>query len=64
MAVILSTVWDTPADAAEFREALSRWVARGSGPGLVLEADGTRVHAGFGSSEAVMSAVSAAMLSL
>ena len=64
VAVILSTVWDTPADAAEFREALSRWIARGSGPGLVLEADGTRVHAGFGSSEAVMSAVSAAMLSL
>ena len=62
--VILSTVWDTTKDAAEFREALSRWVSRGSRPGLVLEADGTRVHAGFASSEAVMEALSAALRSL
>jgi hypothetical protein len=62
--VILSTVWDTTKDAADFREALSRWVSRGSRPGLVLEADGTRVHAGFASSEAVMEALSAALRSL
>lgn len=64
VAVILSTVWDTPGDAAEFREALSRWVARGSGPGLVLEADGRRVHAGFGSSDAVMGSLTSALRSL
>ena len=64
VAVILSTVWDTLKDAREFREALSRWVSRGSRPGLVLEADGTRVHAGFGSSEAVMGALSSALRSL
>jgi len=64
VAVILSTIWDTPADAEEFREALAEWVSRGSGPGVVLEADGTRVHAGFASSEALMGAVSSASRSL
>lgn len=64
VAVILSTVWDTPADATEFREALSRWIARGSSPALVLEAIGKRVLAGFGTSEAVMDAISSALRSL
>ncbi|MDQ4107873.1 MAG: hypothetical protein M3138_03580, partial [Actinomycetota bacterium] len=63
VAVILSTVWDTSADAAEFSEDLSAWVSDGAAPGVVL-ADGTRVHAGFGSSEALMDAVSAAVQSL
>lgn len=64
VAVIMSTVWDTPNDALEFSDAFGRWLARGSGPGLVLEADGTRVHAGFASSEELMGAVSAAVRSL
>jgi hypothetical protein len=62
--VILSTVWDTPEDAAEFSGDLSEWVSLGSAPGVVLEADGRRVHAGFGSSDAVMGAVLAAVQSL
>lgn len=64
VAVILSTVWDSPAEATEFRDSLARWVSRGSAPTLVLEADGTRVHAGFGSSDAVMGAVGSALRSL
>jgi hypothetical protein len=64
VAVILSTVWDTPKDATEFREALSRWIARGSSPALVLEGAGTRVLAGFGSSEDVMGALGSALRSL
>jgi hypothetical protein len=64
VAVILSTVWDTPADAKEFSDALGHWQSLGSGLGLVLEADGTRVDAGFASSEAVMAALSAALRSL
>ncbi len=64
VAVILSTVWDTPEDAKEFSEALARWVSKGSDPALVLEADGTRVHAGFGSSDAVMGALASALQSL
>jgi hypothetical protein len=64
VAVILSTVWDTPADAAAFSGALGEWMSQGSAPGLVLDADGTRVHAGFGSSDALMGAVSSALRSL
>jgi hypothetical protein len=64
VAVIMSTVWDTPRDAQEFRQALVRWVSRGSSPGLVLDADGTTVHAGFGSAESVMGAVSSILRSL
>jgi len=62
--VIMSTVWDTPADAKEFSDALSRWQSRGTGPGLVLKADGTRVNAGFASSKVVMGPLSAALRSL
>ena len=64
VAVIMSTVWDTPKDAKEFSEALSRWLSRGPGLGLVPQADGKRVHAGFASSKDVMGAVSATLRSL
>ena len=64
VAVIVSTVWDTTNDAKEFSDALSQWLSRGSGPGLVLKADGNRVQAGFASSKDVMGAVSAALRSL
>jgi hypothetical protein len=64
VAVIMSTVWDTPKDAQEFSDALLRWVSRGSLPGLVLDADGTSVHAGFGSAESVMPALSSILRSL
>jgi len=64
VAVIMSTVWDTPKDAQEFSDALRRWVSRGSLPGLVLDADGTSVHAGFGSAGSVMPALSSILRSL
>lgn len=64
VAVILSTVWDTPMDATAFSGALGGWLAEGDAPGLVLAADGSHVHAGFGSSKAVMNAVSSALRSL
>ncbi len=64
VAMIMSTVWDTPEDAQEFSEALGRWVSRGTLPGLVLDADGTTVHAGFGSREPLMSAVHSILRSL
>ena len=63
VAVIMSTVWDTPKDAKEFSDTMSTWLSRGSGLGLVLEADGKQVHAGFASSKDVMGAVSAALRS-
>ena len=61
VAVILSTAWDTPDDAAEFSRAFQRWASRADVLGIVLDADGTRVHAGFGSSGGVMDAVSSAL---
>jgi hypothetical protein len=64
VAVIMSTSWDTPEDAREFSEALERWVSRGTPPGLVLDADGTTVHAGFGSREPLMGAVLSILRSL
>jgi len=64
VAVVMTTVWDTPEDAREFSDALERWVSRGSLPGLVLDADGTTVQAGFGSTESVMPAVSSVLASL
>ena len=64
VAVIMSTVWDTPADAKEFSEALERWVSRGALPGLVMDAEGTTVHAGFGSREPIMGAVLSILRSL
>ena len=64
VAVIMSTVWDTPKDAQEFSDALDRWVSRGTLPGLVMDADGTTVHAGFGSREPLMGAVLSILRSL
>ncbi len=64
VAVIMSTVWDTPKDAQEFSRELDRWVSRGTLPGLVMDADGTTVHAGFGSRESLMGAVLSILRSL
>ena len=64
VAVVMSTVWDTPQDAKEFSDVLGKWLSHGSGLGLVLKAEGSRVHAGFASSPDVMGAVSAALRSL
>jgi hypothetical protein len=64
VAVVMSTVWDSPQDAKEFSDVLGKWLSRGSGLGIVLKAEGTRVHAGFASSQDVMGAVLAALRSL
>jgi hypothetical protein len=64
VAVIMSTIWDTPKDAQEFSETLERWMSRGTLPGHVLDADGTTVHAGFGSREPLMGAVLSILRSL
>jgi hypothetical protein len=64
VAVVLSTVWDTPEEAAQFQEALRRWIERGERHGVVLEADGASVHAGFASRAELMGAVFSAIRSL
>jgi hypothetical protein len=64
VAVVLSSEWDSPREAREFRAALASWIAEGSVPASVLDADGTRVHAGFATSEEIMPAVVSALRSL
>ena len=54
----------TPEDAEAFSRELERWVSRGTLPGLVMDADGTTVHAGFGSREPLMGAVLSILRSL
>jgi hypothetical protein len=50
VAVVLSTVWDTAPDAAEFASAMSRWIGAGDGqPAKVLPPSGTSVRVLFAS---------------
>ena len=60
-AVALVTKWDSPSDASAFASALRGWVRDGDGHGVVLDADGDRVVAGFASSEDVLGPHTAAL---
>ncbi len=64
VAVVMRTVWDTPEDAAEFRDVLDRWIREGSEPGLVLAAKGRNVDAGFASSQDLLPALRSILRSL
>ncbi len=62
VAVVLSTVWDSPGDAEDFAEALTSWIA-GAPDGqaaAVLPAEGTAVRALFASDPATLEALRAA----
>jgi hypothetical protein len=61
VAVALVTAWDTPADASAFADALRGWVRDGDAPGVVLDADGDRVVAGFASREDLIGPLAAAL---
>ena len=61
VAVALVTAWDTPADASAFADALRGWMRDGDGHGVVLDADGDRVVAGFASSEDLIGPLAAAL---
>ena len=61
VAVALVTAWDTPAEASAFADALRGWVRDGDGRGVVLDADGDRVVAGFASSEDLIGPLAAAL---
>jgi hypothetical protein len=59
----MRTVWDTPADAASFADALDRWLAAGSVPGDVLVRDQV-VDALFATDEQTASVVRSAFLAV
>lgn len=63
VAVILSTSWDTPIEAAGFRDALTGW-ADDRRDRVVVAGRGKAVIAGFGSSERVMAALASAVSSV
>jgi hypothetical protein len=55
VAVVLATAWDTEADAAEFADAMTGWVAAGDGAGAVLPAEGAEVRVLFASDATTLS---------
>ena len=55
-AVILRTVWDTPADGAEFAQAMRSWIEGGAVPGDVVGSSAT-VSAAFATSDATLASV-------
>ena len=63
VAVILATAWDTPIEAAGFRDAIARWT-RGRRDLVVLDGDDARVTVGFGSTDGVMAALGSAVGSM
>lgn len=59
-AVVLSTVWDTADDAAEFADAMNTWIADGDGSATVFEPQGMRVTVLFASDDATLDELRAA----
>jgi hypothetical protein len=56
VAVVLSTVWDTSADATEFARTMGQWMGAGDGQAAeVLPADGTSVRVLFASDTSTLS---------
>jgi hypothetical protein len=60
-AVVLSTVWDTVADASEFADAMNAWIADGDGSATVIEPQGTHVTVLFASDDVTLQTLRAAV---
>lgn len=61
VAVVLSTVWDSEADAEEFAVSIGSWLEAGDGQdAAVLPVDGTSVRVLFGTSPEVLRSLEAA----
>ncbi len=56
-AVLLSTVWDTPADAAQFADAVRSWMGSMGRAGFVHDPTGVRVTAGFATSKQALTSL-------
>jgi hypothetical protein len=57
VAIVLSTVWDTPQDASEFASAMQRWIDAGDGSAAVLPAQGSSVRVLFASDPSTLEAL-------
>jgi hypothetical protein len=60
-AVLLRTVWDTPADAAEFAQAMRQWIGEGSGRDAVVPWGRVGVDVAFASDSPTLEALVAAV---
>ena len=52
--MVLSTVWDSEAEASQFATAMSSWLDEGDDVGAVLGPEGTNVQVLFASDEATL----------
>jgi hypothetical protein len=60
-AVVLKTVWDAPADAADFANSAKQWIADSSGQqAFVVQPDASTVEIGFASDAATLASLRAA----
>ncbi|HET9249605.1 MAG TPA: hypothetical protein VFP13_06655 [Actinomycetota bacterium] len=62
-AVVLSTAWDTSADAQAFATSMTEWIDAGDGSAVVLPTEGANVTVLFASDEATLDALEAAATS-
>jgi hypothetical protein len=60
VAVVLSTVWDTEDDAAEFADAMQRWIDDSEQVATVLPVEGTAVRVLFATDDPTLSDLQAA----
>jgi hypothetical protein len=60
VAVVLSTTWDSKADATGFADAMSAWLDQGEDLGVVVGPDDSSVQVLFASDEATLQALQAA----
>ncbi len=60
VALVLSTVWDTPEDARQFADAIGQWIGKGAGSATVLPVDGNGVRVLFASDGTTLSALQSA----
>lgn len=62
VAVVLSTVWDTPEDASAFAQAMTSWIAASPDPQAaeVLPVDGSAVQVHLASDDATLQALASA----
>jgi hypothetical protein len=61
VAVVLSTVWDSEADAAEFAASFTSWLGEGDDLGAVIGPDGSSVDVLFASDGRTLEALTAAV---
>jgi hypothetical protein len=61
VAVVLTTVWDTGADARAFAQAAQDWIDGGDSPGFVVQGADGSVSLGFATDPATLTALQSSL---